>query len=50
MRVQAQPKHEEVEECKRSSTEVETNTFPNGEFVRSSQLSADLAKNKKVAD
>ena len=53
MRVQAQSKHEEAGKCERKlRTEAETDTSPkDGENIRSSRLSADLAKkNKKVAD
>ncbi len=53
MRVQAQSKHEEAGKCERKlRTGAETDTSPkDGESIRSSRLSADLAKkNKKVAD
>ena len=53
MRVPAQSKHEEAGKCERKlRAGAETDTFPkDGENIRSSRLSADLAiKNKKVAD
>ena len=53
MRIQAQSKHVGAGKCERKlQTGAETDTSPkDGENIRSSTLSADLAKkNKKVAD